>query len=92
MLDAGADAEPPLFPARLTRVGERRVAQGRDFDSRGQLIIKGQDRLIKLDQTQAEARLARELQDKGALVIGFGGPGDVSLAVDGDPALRFQGR
>ena len=30
-------AEPPLFPARLTRVGERRVAQGRDFDSRGQL-------------------------------------------------------
>jgi glucosamine--fructose-6-phosphate aminotransferase (isomerizing) len=44
--------------------------------------------LYSADQAQAEARLARELQDKGALVIGFGGPGDVSLAVDGDPALR----
>ena len=55
VLDAGAGAEPPLFPARLTRVGERRVAQGRDFDSRGQLIIKGQDHPIKLDQTQAQA-------------------------------------
>jgi len=55
VLDAGAGAEPPLFPARLTRVGERRVAQGRDFDSRGQLIIKGQDHPIKLDQAQAQA-------------------------------------
>ena len=41
VLDAGEEAEPPLFPARLTRVGERRVAQGRDFDSRGQLISQG---------------------------------------------------
>src|SRR5207342_2753500 len=27
ILDAGSDAQPPRFPARLTRVGERRVAQ-----------------------------------------------------------------
>ena len=45
ILDAGSEAEPPLFPARLTRVGERRVAQGRDFDSRGSLIVKDHDQL-----------------------------------------------
>jgi len=54
ILDAGAEAEPPLFPARLTRVGERRVAQGRDFDSRGSLITKDHDQLIRLDETQAK--------------------------------------
>jgi len=54
ILDAGADAEPPLFPARLTRVGERRVAQGRDFDSRGSLITKDHDQLIRLDEAQAK--------------------------------------
>ena len=55
ILDAGADAEPPLFPARLTRVGERRVAQGRDFDSRGSLISKDHDQLVLLDEDQAKA-------------------------------------
>ena len=55
ILDAGSDAEPPLFPARLTRVGERRVAQGRDFDSRGSLIIKDHDQLVLLDEDQAKA-------------------------------------
>ena len=30
---------------------------------------------------RAEAKLAREMSDKGALVIGFGGPGDLSLPV-----------
>jgi DNA topoisomerase-1 len=54
VLDAGADAEPPLFPARLTRVGERRVAQGRDFDSRGNIVEKGAEALLHLDQAQAE--------------------------------------
>src|SRR5918995_1343489 len=54
VLDAGADAEPPLFPARLTRVGERRVAQGRDFDSRGNIVEKGAEVLLHLDQAQAE--------------------------------------
>jgi len=55
ILDAGSDAPPPLFPARLTRVGERRVAQGRDFDSRGSLIVKDHDQLIRLDEAQAQA-------------------------------------
>jgi DNA topoisomerase-1 len=55
ILDAGAEAEPPLFPARLAQVGDRRVAQGRDFDSRGMLITKGQDQLVHFDQPQAEA-------------------------------------
>jgi DNA topoisomerase I len=55
ILDAGPDAEPPLFPARLARVGERRVAQGRDFDSRGSLITKDHDQLLLLDEGQAQA-------------------------------------
>jgi DNA topoisomerase I len=55
ILDAGPDAEPPLFPARLTRVGERRVVQGRDFDSRGSLITKDHDQLVLLDEGQAQA-------------------------------------
>ena len=55
ILDAGPHAEPPLFPARLTRVGERRVAQGRDFDSRGSLITKDHEQLVRLDEAQAKA-------------------------------------
>jgi DNA topoisomerase I len=55
ILDAGPDAQPPLFPARLTRVGEQRVAQGRDFDSRGSLITKDHDQLVLLDEGQAQA-------------------------------------
>jgi DNA topoisomerase I len=55
ILDAGPDTQPPLFPARLTRVGERRVAQGRDFDSRGSLITKDHDQLVLLDEGQAQA-------------------------------------
>jgi glucosamine--fructose-6-phosphate aminotransferase (isomerizing) len=43
--------------------------------------------LYSADQHAAEATLAGELQQKGARVIGFGGPGDASLAVDCDPAL-----
>ncbi len=57
-LDAGAEAEPPLFPARLTHVGAARVAQGRDFDSRGSLISKGSEPVVQLDQTTAEALAA----------------------------------
>jgi DNA topoisomerase I len=55
ILDAGPDAEPPLFPARLTRVGDRRVAQGRDFDSRGSLITRDHEQLVRLDEAQAKA-------------------------------------
>ncbi len=53
-LDAGAEAEPPLFPARLTHVGAQRVAQGRDFDSSGRMITKSNETLTHLDQTRAE--------------------------------------
>ena len=55
VLDAGAPADPPLFPARLTHVGERRVAQGRDFDSRGGLITRSGEQLAHLDEAQAQA-------------------------------------
>ena len=34
-LDAGAEAEPPLFASRLVTVGDQRVAQGRDFSQPG---------------------------------------------------------
>jgi DNA topoisomerase-1 len=61
ILDAGPEAEPPLFPARLTRVGQRRVVQGRDFDSRGSMIVKDRDQLIRLDETQAKG-LAESLR------------------------------
>ncbi len=35
-----------------------------------------------------EAAVASEMRAKGAFVIGFGGPGDVTLAVDHDPIVR----
>ncbi|WP_377505312.1 SIS domain-containing protein [Octadecabacter sp. R77987] len=56
--------------------------------------------LYHSDTAQADAALVRELQDKGAFVIGIGGPGDVSLpvATRGDlagaealPALQLLG-
>jgi len=43
--------------------------------------------LYSADQRQAEATLVGELQEKGALVLGFGGPGDVSLSVSTAPEL-----
>src|SRR5215217_654740 len=69
ILDAGPEAEPPLFPARLTRVGERRAAQGRDFDSRGSLITKDHDQLVRLDEDQARA-LAASLRSAAFAVDG----------------------
>lgn len=56
--------------------------------------------LYSADQKDAEATLVRELQDKGAFVIGLGGPGDLSLPVDASqetaglvllPALQILG-
>lgn len=44
--------------------------------------------LYSPDTRDEEARVAAELRDKGALVVGLGGPGDVEFPVDGDPALR----
>jgi DNA topoisomerase-1 len=55
VLDAGSPADPPLFPARLTHVGERRVAQGRDFDSHGQLVARGSEQLAHLDEATAQS-------------------------------------
>jgi glucosamine--fructose-6-phosphate aminotransferase (isomerizing) len=43
--------------------------------------------LYSAERRDAEATLARELQAKGARVIGFGGPGDASFEVDCDQAL-----
>ncbi|MBB3571058.1 SIS domain-containing protein [Rhizobium sp. BK491] len=43
--------------------------------------------LYSADQKVAEALLVEELRQKGATVIGFGGPGDLELPVDCDPTL-----
>ncbi len=40
------------------------------------------------DTHAQEARLVPELSSKGARVLGLGGPGDLSLEVGGNPALR----
>jgi DNA topoisomerase I len=56
-LDAGSEATPPTFTARLTSVDARRVATGRDFDSLGQL----KNDVLVLDADTAGA-LARGLR------------------------------
>jgi glucosamine--fructose-6-phosphate aminotransferase (isomerizing) len=43
--------------------------------------------LYSSDQREAETKLAGELREKGAVVIGIGGPGDLELAVDVDLSL-----
>jgi len=43
--------------------------------------------LYSSDQKPAEAKLVGELREKGAVVIGIGGPGDLELAVDVDLSL-----
>jgi glucosamine--fructose-6-phosphate aminotransferase (isomerizing) len=43
--------------------------------------------LYSSDQKEAEIKLVGELRDKGAVVIGIGGPGDIELAVDVDLSL-----
>lgn len=43
--------------------------------------------LYSADQRAAEEKLVGELRDKGALVVGLGGPGDASFAVQTEPAL-----
>jgi DNA topoisomerase-1 len=58
-LDAGADAQPRTFTARLVSVDDRRVATGRDFDSLGQ--VKKADEILVLDEVSAGA-LARGLR------------------------------
>ncbi|SDS51658.1 type I DNA topoisomerase [Microlunatus soli] len=58
VLDAGESADPPQFPARLTHVGAARVAQGRDFDDRGNLK-QSNDTLLHLDETNARQLAGR---------------------------------
>ncbi len=53
--EAGADDDAPAFGARLTHVGQRRVAQGRDFDARGRLQT-GRDGAEPLQLDEAAAR------------------------------------
>ncbi|MFP5020905.1 type I DNA topoisomerase [Pseudonocardia phyllosphaerae] len=60
-LDAGADATPRTFGARLLQVDEQRVATGRDFDSLGQL--KKDSGVVVLNEADAR-RLAEGLQDR----------------------------
>ncbi|MGO7454725.1 SIS domain-containing protein [Rhizobium ruizarguesonis] len=43
--------------------------------------------LYSSDQREAETKLVGELREKGAVVIGVGGPGDLELAVDVDLSL-----
>jgi glutamine---fructose-6-phosphate transaminase (isomerizing) len=43
--------------------------------------------LYSAGQRDAEAKLVAELQEKGATVIGFGGPGDAAFDIACDPAL-----
>ena len=66
---AGDGAEPSQFPARLTRVGDRRVAQGRDFDSRGQLLRRPNEVLVHLDEAQTRS-LAASLETAPFTVAG----------------------
>ncbi|MDM9624929.1 SIS domain-containing protein [Rhizobium sp. S152] len=43
--------------------------------------------LYSTDQKDAETKLVEELREKGAIVIGLGGPGDIELPVDADLSL-----
>ncbi len=56
VLDAGEDAEPRTFTARLTTFDSRRIASGRDFDATGGLT--GKDLLqLSLESAQSLADL-----------------------------------
>ena len=64
VLDAGEGKTPRLFPSRLVSVDSKRVAQGRDFASTGEL--KGQN-TVHLDESTASA-LAVALRDSSFTV------------------------
>ncbi|GGM45001.1 DNA topoisomerase 1 [Longimycelium tulufanense] len=61
VLDAGADATPRTFNARLVAVDGARVATGRDFGPDGRLLPKSAD-VRMLDEAEAR-RLAEGLAD-----------------------------
>ena len=64
VLDAGQGKTPRLFPSRLVSVDSKRVAQGRDFASTGEL--KSQN-TVHLDESTASA-LAVALRDSSFTV------------------------
>ncbi|WP_305775516.1 MULTISPECIES: type I DNA topoisomerase [unclassified Pseudonocardia] len=69
-LDAGAEATPRTFGARLVQVDERRVATGRDFDSLGQLKKAAQNNsadVVVLNEAAAR-RLAEGLEGRNLTV------------------------
>ncbi|WP_308282730.1 type I DNA topoisomerase [Pseudonocardia nigra] len=66
-LDAGADASPRQFPARLVAVDGTRVATGRDFGPDGQLKGGGKEPARALDEASAR-RLAEALQGRDLAV------------------------
>ncbi|MCA0296736.1 MAG: type I DNA topoisomerase [Actinobacteria bacterium] len=66
LLDAGENAEPRTFTARLTTFDSRRIASGRDFDPQGKLV--GKD-LLQLSLDSAEA-LASKLAEASYAVAG----------------------
>ncbi|MCZ0911247.1 type I DNA topoisomerase [Gordonia amicalis] len=55
-MDAGADASPSTFKARLVNVDEARVATGRDFEATGEL--RKSDGVVVLDADRAESLAA----------------------------------
>ncbi|MBB1159124.1 type I DNA topoisomerase [Amycolatopsis dendrobii] len=61
-MDAGADASPRTFPARLVAVDGSRLATGRDFDSNGQLKGNAADIRV-LGESDARA-LAQALNER----------------------------
>ncbi len=66
VLDAGADAQPRTFAAKLSTFDSRRIASGRDFDSAG--VVTG-SAVMQLTLEQAEA-LAEALRGASYAVSG----------------------
>src|SRR5690606_28115334 len=54
-LDAGEGHDPRSFGVRLIGVDGKRVAQGRDFTSTGELKSQVKDAVVHLDQERADA-------------------------------------
>lgn len=53
-------------------------------------LVDGKTAVVMLygaDQKEAEILLVDELREKGAFVVGLGGPGDIALPIDVDPSL-----
>ncbi|GAA0943934.1 type I DNA topoisomerase [Pseudonocardia zijingensis] len=69
LMDAGAEASPRQFPARLVAVDGTRVATGRDFGPDGQLkaAARGKEAARALDEASAR-RLAEALQGRDLAV------------------------